>query len=370
MARIKLLRLLPRLPSRSLLRRKENAREELVTILRRVALSARRKEQKSFYSLREVAQHFGLPLSTVARAYDKLEREAVISRVRGSRTILQGIAPTRHLVVRNVVAMPVSLSCFITSQDYRMLIIRARREFRRRGLVTGITFYEDRSDAEALVERIQQARADVVLWYVPDIAARITAPWLRDLGIRLLGISDGGLPSIRCRYKIARSGAISAILRDWVDNGIRDVRIVRGDGRPLADEERLETLLAETALRWQFVQWDLGSTRKFLTQINPQKSNAIVLPASTACLLLMRSPESFHRILSSYRVALPNGPVSMPLSPLSPASVDFVEVDWQAVAERMASDILSGEAFADREPLAFEATAQLGASVDKVAQKI
>jgi hypothetical protein len=251
-----------------------------------------------------------------------------------------------------------------------MFFSKTRREFRRHGLVTATVFYEDRSDAEDLAERIQQARADVVLWYLPDSLARLTAPRLRDLGIQLLGISDGGLPSFPCHYEVRRARAIRTILHDWMVSGIKSVWIARGGSRSSADEERLETILRDTPLDWRFVSSGSSSTEQFLAKLGAQKDNAIILLASAASFFLMRAPEGFNRMLCNCRVALLDGPVSMPLTPRSEASLDLVVVDWQDVAERLAADILSRKAFTKREPVMFEATAELKTSLSKFAQKI
>ena len=370
MARTKLPRLLPILPSRSLLRRKGGKHGDMLQILRSIALAAQGAAAKSFYSMRHVAEHFHLPLSTVARTYRELEKESLITRIRGSRTILQGTAPIRHLIVPNVVGMPASLSCFLTLQDYRTFFMTARREFRRRGLVTAITFYEDGSDLEDLAVRIRQARADVVLWYLPDSAARSTAPWLHDLGIRVLGISDGGLPGFPCHYKVHRATAIRAILHDWTLSGIKSVRIARCEGRSSADEERLEALVKETPLRWKFVGPGSASAEQFLTKLGTQKDDAIILLASTASFFLMRAPAAFNKMLRNCRVALLDGPVSVPRSPIAKAEVDLVVVDWQEVAECIAGDILSREAFTSREAIVFDAMAKLRVPLVRFAQKI
>jgi hypothetical protein len=266
--------------------------------------------------------------------------------------------------------MPASLSRFITSQDYRMFFIKARREFRRRGLMTAIAFYEDRFDAEDLAERLQQGRADIVLWYVPDSTARRAAPRLRDLGIPVLGISDGGLPSLRCRYEVSRANAIRAILHDWAVNGIKSVRIARADSRPSADEERLETLLMETPLDWHFVSAHSSSTEQFIANLSTRKDDAIILLGSAASFCLMRAPEAFKRMLFDCRVALVQGPVSMPWAPRIDALLDLVVIDWQAVAERLAEDILNREAFNEHEPVIFEGIAELKTPFDKFVQKI
>lgn len=71
-----------------------------------------------------------------------------------------------------------------------------------------------------------------------------------------------------------------------------------------------------------------------------------------------------------WEVALLDGPVSMPFTPRAEASLDLVVVDWQDVAERIAADILSRDAFTKREPVVFEAKAELKTPLSRFAQRI
>ncbi|HEV2803330.1 MAG TPA: helix-turn-helix domain-containing protein [Chthoniobacterales bacterium] len=371
MPRTKFPRALPLLPSQRGVKLPHRARNgDWLQVLRRLANAARGTNSKPFYSMREVAHHFHLPLSRVSRLYKELEKEGVVRRIRGSRTILQGKSPVRHLIVRSVVGIPASLSCFLTLQDYRMFLLKVRREFRRRGLITAIAFYEDRFDAEDLVERLQQARADIALWYLPDGTARSLAPQLLDVGIPLLGISDGGLPGVPCCYEVNRSQAIRAIFRDWMASGISNVRIVRTESRSSADEERLEALLLDTPFRWRFVNAQSKVAEQFVVNLTAQKDEAIVFLGSAASLCLMRAPEAMSRILSQGRVGLVEGPVSMPLTPRIDGPVDLVVVNWQRLAQRIADDILGRETFDCHQPVIFDAKGELKVPFHKFAQKL
>ena len=79
-------------------------------------------------------------------------------------------------------------------------------------------------------------------------------------GVRIVGVSDGGFPEIRCRYEVQREMAIAAILRDWhAQSGIKSVVIVRG-ARASAQEEMLETLIEGEGLAYEFKS--AGSQRR------------------------------------------------------------------------------------------------------------
>ncbi len=74
---------LPRLPRRISRKKGETPSEALFRFLRRVARSSRRSQDQTFYSLRELAGHFNLSLSSVSRVFVRLEAEGLLGRVRG-----------------------------------------------------------------------------------------------------------------------------------------------------------------------------------------------------------------------------------------------------------------------------------------------
>ena len=109
---------------------------------RDVALKNQTEQPRVFYAVRDVAKSYRLPLSTVARAYRRLEHEGLLTRVRGSRTLLQGLRYDRRFGIRGLVGLPASLSAFVTVQAYRMFFIKIRRELRLRGFATAMVFFE------------------------------------------------------------------------------------------------------------------------------------------------------------------------------------------------------------------------------------
>ena len=216
MARKKVTRTLPPLPKRKQLHAAENKTERLLEILRNVAISNQTDQPQPFYALREVAEHYRIAPTVVARTYSLLEKKGILSRIRGSRTVLRRNDRERQLVVRGYVAMPVSLSCFVACQDYRTFFTKTKREFRTRGFLTAMVHYEDAELRDGrLTGRLRAYQVDSVLWYAPEIAARDAAASLRNAGVAVVGVSDGGLPGFPCHYDICREPARKKILRSW-----------------------------------------------------------------------------------------------------------------------------------------------------------
>ena len=83
-----------------------------------------REEPQVFHPVRTVAKHFDVPVSLTARVYEQLENEGLLTRIRGSKTLLQGRSSGRHFSVLGFVGMPGAMSAFVAYQDYRMFFVR------------------------------------------------------------------------------------------------------------------------------------------------------------------------------------------------------------------------------------------------------
>ena len=176
MARKKAPRRLATLPGRRALERAHHKTEALIEILRGVAVKNQREQPQAFYSMREVAAHFRVQVSTVSRVYQRLEKEGLLSRVRGSKTVLQGLHFDRQLSVRAFVGLPASLPSFVTLQDYRTFLIRLRRELRLRGFAAATAYFErNEAGTGALSARLKTYEVDTVIWFQPPKEAKETA---------------------------------------------------------------------------------------------------------------------------------------------------------------------------------------------------
>lgn len=202
-------------------------------------------------SVREVAAHFKVPVSAVARNYAHLEREGLLTRVRGSRTLLKGREFGRRLHVRAVVGLPASLFSFITLQHYRQFLESMRGELARRDFAAAHVFFRGEHVRDSsLVDRLTGKGVDAVVWYLPDRATERALAYLKDRGVPVVGICEGGFPVIPCRYAIRRRPAVRTILRNWAATGVTCVTILTEPlKRSAPDEERWERAVEEQRIR-------------------------------------------------------------------------------------------------------------------------
>ena len=370
MPRKKLARRLPLLPKTPALKTKDHKTERLLEILRGIGVSSQKAKPQVFYPVREVAKHFRVPISTVARVYTRLEDEGILASIRGSKTLLQGLNAGRHFSVHGFVGMPASTGAFVTWQDYRMFFIRTRRELRARGFAVAMTLFHPREMMSGpLLKRIEKHDFDTVLWYRPDVSSREIISRLKDLGVKVLGISDASTPSIRCRYEIRRESAISAILRDWRSrSGIKNVVIVRGVRASGAKEEILETLIDEQRLPYRFATIDSQLPDAFLESLANCQNAGLIFLSQAASMFAFRAPETLMKLMATNRIAFISGPPSFPFVQVADVAVDLVVVDWQLLAERIVDDLLSGKAFDSSETCVLQGQAHLRVSLSRYAE--
>jgi hypothetical protein len=103
-----------------------------------------------------------------------------------------------------------------------------------------------------------------------------------------------------------------------------------------------------------------GHISTFLKSLCANKSNAILLPASAAAMLGSRAPDTVAEVLRKRYVAWIDGPPDLPFGQdASDIRIDLVSADWRAIGDRIARDILSGDAFTQSETTIFQAEAHL-----------
>ena len=374
MARKKVPRSLAPLPGKRALAGAHHKTERLIEILRGVAVKNQQEQPRAFYSVREIARRFQVPISTVSRAYDQLEEEGLLNRVRGSKTILQGLHFDRQLSVRAFVGLPASLSAFVTLQEYRTFFIKIRRELRLRGFATAMAFFEkEEARRGALSQRLKAYEVDTVLWLQPPKEARETALHLADMGIRLIGVAHDQFPFIPCRYELRREAAIRELLTDWkARTGLNQVVLAQWkDHHSPGLDETLRTVLEEVEMKAVVLTFHGQRNEAFLRTLQKPNTAGIMFSSpGLASRFSFRCPSAVTDLLQGNRVAFLNGPVSMPFAKVPDVRVDLVVMEWQLIAERIVNDLITQDAFQRSGPTIFEAEAKLRVSLSEFAQNI
>jgi DNA-binding transcriptional ArsR family regulator len=374
MARKKVTRSLPELPHPPRFASGDHKTDQILSILRHVAVETQLDHPQPFYSVRDVAAHFHVPQSTVGRIYRRLEQEGLLSRVRGSRTILQGLEFDRQLRVRAFVGLPASLSEFVTLQDYRMFFIRVRREMRLRGFATAMLLYEgDEVGTPAFAERLKAYEVDTVLWFQPRKKIQPAVLRLSDRGIRMIGVSEEASTVLPCRYQLRREQALRSLLGEWKTlKNLDKITLVQSrQHRSAQIEEMVEALLDELRIPYSVATLKDQPSGAFLRTLLKAERSGLIFPSSSLpSKLSFRAPGAMTELIKTHRVGLVGGPVNMPFAKLPDVRVDLITFDWQLIAERIVDDLATQQAFQDSGPVVFQAESQLQVPLNSIAQDI
>jgi DNA-binding Lrp family transcriptional regulator len=346
----------------------------LLRIIRSLALKNQRNQSRVFYSVREVAKQFRVPLSTVAKIYRDMEQDGLLSRVRGSRTILNGLRHHRRLSVRAFVGLPAVLSNFITIQDYRTFFTCIRHELWLRGFATMTVFFRPDEVADGtLSERLKSFEVDTVIWLSPGRSARESLLRLSEMGLRVVGISQVGTPTMPSRYYVWKESAVENLLRNWKDrNSVRRITVIDSkDYRSPVIEEILRLALTNLGIESINRSFRNEPTHAFLHDLHSIKTDGIIFASSAlASMFAFRNPDEIVDLLRAHRVAFIDGPIDMPFAEVSNAPADLVTVDWPSVAKSIVDDLITLEAFDRNRHTLFEAQAHFRVPLSSFSETI
>jgi len=363
MARTKISRDLGPLPRSAPLRSAHRRTDSLLQILRSLAIKNQREQPRVFYSLREVAKQFRVPVSSVAKIYRDLEHEGLLSRVRGSKTLLQGRRYDRRLSIRGLIGLPALMSNFITIPDYRSFFICLRRELWFRGFATTMVFFRPTEAADGrLSDQLKNHDVDTVIWLHPGRTAKETLLRLSDLGIRVILLSQIGTPSMPSRYYIWKERAIETLLRDWKDRrAVGKVTVVDSkDYRSPVTEEVLRVILQNLRIEATIRTFQGEESSAFLRDLCGINTDGIIFPAAgLAARFAFRSPDSLIELMRAQRIALIDGPIDIPFANIPDAPIDLVTVNWQPIVESIVNDLITRKSFEHNRHTTFEAEVHL-----------
>ena len=323
--------------------------EKLLQVLRSLAIKNRREQAQVFYPLREVAKQFRVPISSVAKVYHAMEKEGLLNRVRGSKTILNGFRYGRRLSVRAFVGLPAIVSNFLTIPDCRRFFTCIQRELWLHDFAaTMVFFHPDEAADGTLCDRLKTYHIDTVIWLHPGRSAQHSFLRLFDLGVRVISLSGIGTPTMMSRYFLWKERAVDALLRDWKDRrGFRKVIVVDSkEYRSPVTEEILRVVLATHKIEPVIRTFREGPSAAFLEDVCRTKTQGIIFPsAGLASLFAFQCPELVAELAKIQRLAFIDGPVDLPFTRIPDTPVDLVTFNWQAIAESIVSDLITLEAF-------------------------
>jgi hypothetical protein len=302
----------------------------------------RKTNDQPFYSMREASQFLLAPLRTVALAYQQLENQGLIVRVRGSRTILLGKVRRPHRAAQCVVSVPIAHVSVINSVFTRSFCYRISEELSRHNFVANLFFFKAAEASSTQFAARLKKQADIAIWLFPDRCLKETILMVRDHGVQnviLRPIEDPFLPA---DYLMDWTTAYQKVIRGWKEDGIRYVVVAKASKpcfQPVVDS--FLHLLRE------------GDCTFMLAEPNPvdlcdKVEQALKTNNGVACALLehgitqqMCNYESaaMARLTTRCRVLFGRGVVQVPPFFNGDFRADVVGFLGDEVATRVASDL-------------------------------
>jgi len=304
----------------------------LTRLLRATARRVRRGGPSAFYSHRQLANFFRVPLRTVHLACRQLAMEGLLICVRGSATFVPGRRRRPASPPCGVVGLPIWTHGFVLLPHWRSFFIRLEEDLRRHGFVADAVHY-DASSATGmeLADRLLAHRIDAFVWLYPLESARQAIEQLADSGVRGYAvvhahISCPRLTQFRTEWEPAYVEALGA----WRRDGINEVVVVANPKPPSLHTAAVHRALARIGLPAR--DW-CGSNVDEIAVVEDRVG--VLFPDDLRLSALASSDHAaLARLLGRARVLVAN-PIPLEGVPAD-ARVDIVRVDWPRLARRIA----------------------------------
>jgi len=317
----------------------ENHLHRVAALLKEAAQKLRKARNQPFYSMREVAAFFAIPLRTVALAYRKLEDGGLLIRIRGSHTQLLGRGVYSRHPARSIVSVPIPSESFISSPFTRDMCRLLSQELWRHHFVAHLIFSQPSQYATPAFARRLADESDTVIWLFPDRPLSQTILTLQDRGVStvMLGsVEDIFLPF---SYLMDWTTVYKRVLRTWISEGIQEVVVAKPRDRKilasfldLLRHLSLSAIVEEANARAICSRVDEVRKRK-------RKVGCAILEHESARRLCNGSVEEMAKLMTRCRVLLGRGKVYAPYFFGRNCRCDIVGFDGGEVAVQVAKDL-------------------------------
>lgn len=324
----------------------DQSRQQVITSqLRECAQRLQRKEPRSFYPMREVAAFFEAPLRTIAISYEALDIEGILSRIRGSQTVITGLRPTARQPVNAIVGLPISLHAMIASPFECQLQMELEERLRMRGYVASSIFYRLNEDFEpAFAERLIRHNLDILIWHSPHSLASHVLLSLRERGIRLILLQPSESPlRIPARtHLLVWQNAYREMAADWATQGIRRAFFVEPihllARRAL---RQMPAILKEHGISMEIIEASHQALTTHLQRTTAANKKTVLgfMDYATADTLCNGYPELIGKLAEHNRIAFCRGAVRVPRLFTHRICVDVVDLAPAELAEGIITDL-------------------------------
>jgi hypothetical protein len=316
----------------------QTAVHELLPLLRTTIEQVRGETSKPFYAQHTLARFFGVPQSTVHLVCKKLVAEGLLTCVRGSGTLVLGRTHHPRVPPRGVVGLPIWMKGLAVLPHWSRFFVCLQEALSRDGFVADTVFFSSGGESDPdFGERLLARHLDYCIWLYPLPRSLSLLQRLADGGVRTLAVVEQDVtltsPGLR-QYQVRWDRAFTAALAAWKQDGIEKTILVGHSNLLARPSEPTLPALAGTRMPYE-IRTSIDPSREAV-----DRATGILYADEyaqfTAC---HQSPETLLGLMRRTRVLMKN---SIPMdNPPPDVLVDIVAVEWEALARRLARDLVS-----------------------------
>jgi DNA-binding transcriptional regulator YhcF (GntR family) len=315
--------------------------QTVTSAMRSIARKLRRKKNQPFYSMREAARFWSLPLSSISMVYKELEDEGLLIRVRGSRTVLLGREVQTHHTFRSIVSVPIALNSLVSSHFTRRFCDRISDELWKHHFVANLILVRELDDRPSVMRRLL-TQSDIVIWLFPYRDVRMTMLSLRDHGVRnviVRPVEHGFMPA---QYLLDWTPAYKQAALEWKNAGIEHVVVAKSKRAPTAEVlGSFLSILRHAGLSCSQAEGDPRALREQIekTRQSGKRAGCAILSHEDSHIFCNSEPGVMAQIARRSRLLLGRGRINAPYFFTHSAPVDVIGFSGDEIARRIAHDL-------------------------------
>ncbi len=309
--------------------------------MRGIARKLRRKKNQPFYSMRDAARFWSLPLSSMSAVYKELEDEGLLIRVRGSRTVLLGREVQTHHSFRSIVSVPIALSSLVSSHFTRRFCDRISDELWKHHFVANLVLVR-RLDGGPSVMRRLLTQSDIVIWLFPHRDVRMTMLSIRDRGVRNIIVRPVEHAFMPAQYVMDWTPAYKQAVLEWKKAGIEHVVVAKSKRAPVVGVmDSFLSILRQAGLDYSQAEDDPRALREQVEKTRQvgKRTGCVILSHEDSHLFCNSEPHVMAQIARRSRLLLGRGRVNAPYFFAHSAPVDIIGFSGDEIARRIAHDL-------------------------------
>jgi len=318
--------------------------EAIADALRPVILRHRESHNLTFHPSREVARFFGVCQQTATLAVGLLEKEGLLRRVRGSRTVVTGARTITRVKLRAVAGFPLG---WIESK-YSYAHRRLARElgdtlWKHHIALDTIPYIEIGGNLPDFTQRLHRHGINFAIWLTPLTHSRKAMLHLEDQGVRNLIIDfNTRTAGFKTDIVIDMLRAYAKIAARWRDEfALRHVVVIEPSDYPRERIKSFVQIIEQHGLSCEVLKHTptLAGELEALYRAGPPIGIALLDERATA-EFTFHEPPAFVALARRHRVLYGSNYPEVPFAGHGETKIDRISLDHVYLTDSIAATLV------------------------------